>query len=399
MASSADVASTPGAPHLRSLRIAVVAGEASGDILGSRLLASLRNHCDELIVEGIGGPLMQAQGMDSLYPMERLSVMGFVEPLRRLPELLRIRGALYRHFRDNPPDLFLGIDAPDFNLRLERKLRKQGVPTAHLVSPSVWAWRQGRIRKIRRAVDLMLCLFPFETDIYRQHGIPVRFVGHPLADEIPGQVDVLDARTALALAPEGKLLALLPGSRGAEVRLLAPLFLRAARRLWRDNPGLSFVIPAATEALHTQLRQLLEQFPELPVTLLSGRSREAMAASDLVLLASGTATLEAALLKRPMVVAYRMAPLSWWLVSRLVRTGYAALPNVLAGRALVPELLQEAATSQALAQALRPLLAGEAPGQRRAFDDLHQSLRQDFASTAASALVEMVAKPKGVING
>ncbi|HDY82032.1 MAG TPA: lipid-A-disaccharide synthase, partial [Halieaceae bacterium] len=241
------------------MRIGVLAGEASGDILGSRVLAALKSRYDEVIVEGIGGPLLQAQGLDSLFPMERLSVMGFVEPLKRLPELLRIRAAVYRHFRDNPPDLFLGIDSPDFNLRLEKKLRRAGVTTAHLVSPSVWAWRRGRIGKIKRSVDLMLCLFPFETAIYQQHGIPVSFVGHPLADEIAERVDQAAARADLGLAPDGKLLALLPGSRGSEVRMLAPVFLQVADILWQRDRRLSFVIPAANDLRRSELMRLLQE--------------------------------------------------------------------------------------------------------------------------------------------
>lgn len=374
-----------------TLRIGVLAGEASGDILGSRVLAALRERCDELVVEGIGGPLMEAQGLSSMFPMERLSVMGFVEPLKRLPELLRIRGAVYRHFRDNPPDLFLGIDSPDFNLRLERKLRARGIRTAHLVSPSVWAWRQGRIHKIKRAVDLMLCLFPFETRIYEEHGVPVRFVGHPLADELPERVDKAAARADLGFPLEGKLLALLPGSRGAEVRMLAPLFLQAARLLRDRLPALQIALPAASDARLAEIRALLEQQPGLPVSLVDGRSREVMAAADAVLLASGTATLEGALLKRPMVVAYRMAAFSWWLITRLVRTEYAALPNVLAGRGLVPELLQDGATPEAMADALEPLLAGAeiAAVQTQAFDAIHNELRRGYAEQSALALLEL----------
>ncbi len=374
----------------RCLRIGVLAGEASGDILGSRVLAALRDQCDELVVEGIGGPLMAEQGLESLYPMERLSVMGFVEPLKRLPELLRIRSGVYRYFRDNPPDLFLGIDSPDFNLQLECKLRACGIPTAHLVSPSVWAWRQGRMRKIKRAVDLMLCLFPFETAIYRDHDVPVRFVGHPLADELPARVAAGAARVELGLHPPGRLLALLPGSRGGEVRLLAPLFLQAARLLWQRHPSLTFVIPAANEAREAELRSMLQDQADLPVTLVSGRSREVMAAADAILLASGTATLEAALLKRPMVVAYRMAAFSWWLISRLARTEYAALPNVLAGRALVPELLQDGATPEAMADSLERLLDSEAAAdQLRYFDSIQQQLAQGYAVQSAQALLEL----------
>lgn len=374
-----------------TLRIGILAGEASGDILGSRVLAALREQCDELIVEGIGGPLMEAQGLQSMFPMDRLSVMGFVEPLKRLPELLRIRRTVFEHFRDNPPDLFLGIDAPDFNLTLERKLKEQGIPTAHLVSPSVWAWRKRRIHKIKRSVDLMLCLFPFETKIYEEHAVPVRYVGHPLADELPNRADTVAARSSLGVAPDGPMLALLPGSRGGEVRMLAPLFLQAARLLWQKNPGLKFLLPAANQARELELRKLLDEQPDLPVTLVSGQSREVMAASDAILLASGTATLEAALVKRPMVVAYRMAALSWWLVLRLATTPFAALPNVLSGRALVPELLQDAATAEAMAAETQPLLDGAeaAREQVSAFDEIHGELRRDYAHRAAEALLEL----------
>ena len=374
------------------MRIGVLAGEASGDILGARVLAALRARYPDLVIEGIGGPLMQAQGLTSLFPMERLSVMGFVEPLRRLPELLRIRRAVLAHFSASPPDIFLGIDSPDFNLGLESRLRRRGVTTAHLVSPSVWAWRRGRVRKIRRAVDLMLCLFPFETAIYAEHGIPALFLGHPLADESPVQPDRVAARAALGLDPAAKVLALLPGSRADEVRRLAPLFLQGARLLRRAHPRLALVLPAASAGRARELERVLQDFPDLAVTLVQGRSREVMIASDAVLLASGTASLEAALLKRPMVVAYRMGALSWSLVSRLVRTPFASLPNILAGRALVQELLQDAATPPAMAAALEPLLAdaGAADAQVVAFDEIHRSLRQGFGERAATALAALV---------
>ena len=372
------------------MRIGVLAGEASGDILGSRVLKELRAQCDELIVEGIGGPLMEAQGLTSMFPMDRLSVMGFVEPLKRLPELLHIRRAVFEHFRDNPPDIFLGIDSPDFNLRLERKLREQGIKTAHLVSPSVWAWRQGRVKKIKQSVDLMLCLFPFETQVYQDHQVPVRFVGHPLADELPNRVDALAARQALGLATDNKLLAMLPGSRSGEVSRLAPAFLAAARLLWQQNPQLRFVMPAANTAREVELKVLLAQQPDLPVTLVCGHSRETMAAADAVLLASGTATLEAALIKRPMVVTYRMAAFSWWLVTRLVKISFAALPNVLAGRSVVPELLQDAAVPEAMAAAIEPLLVDEAiANQLQAFDRIHVQLKQGYAAKSANALLQL----------
>lgn len=375
------------------MRIGVVAGEASGDLLGARVLAALRMRFPGLVVEGIGGPLMEAQGLRSMFPLERLSVMGFVEPLKRLPELLRIRRSVYDHFDASPPDLFLGIDSPDFNLRLERRLRERGITTAHLVSPSIWAWRQGRIHSIKRAVDMMLCLFPFETAIYAEQGIPACFVGHPLADELSPQPDRTAARRALGLDSAPTTLALLPGSRGSEVRLLAPLFLQAARLLRQSDPGLALVLPAAGPARESELRQLLGSYRDLGVTVVQGRSREVMAACDAVLVASGTATLEAALLKRPMVVAYRMGALSWLLLKWLVKTPYAALPNILAGRALVPELLQRAATPAALAAALRPLLAGGPAATRQlgAFEGIHRELCQDYGERAAEALSALVA--------
>ncbi len=378
------------------MRIGVLAGEASGDILGARVLAALRQRFPDLCVEGIGGPLMEAQGLRSMAPMERLAVMGFVEPLARLPELLRIRREVLAHFSANPPDVFLGIDSPDFNLRLEQQLRARGVATAHLVSPSVWAWRAGRIGKIKRAVDLMLCLFPFETAIYRQHGVPVQFVGHPLADEIPLQPDRAAARRALGLAPASRVLALLPGSRAGEVRLLAPLFLRTATLLREADPGLVLVLPAANPALADELERLLAGHAAPAVTLVHGRSREVMMASDAVLLASGTATLEAALLRRPMVVAYRMGALSWLLLRQLVNIPYAALPNILAGRALVPELLQGSATPEAMAEALQPLLSGgpAVSAQLQGFDSIQRDLSGGFAERAADALAALAAGSK-----
>jgi lipid-A-disaccharide synthase len=278
-------------------------------------------------------------------------------------------------------------------LRLEQQLRRCGVLTAHLVSPSVWAWRKRRIRKIRRAVDLMLCLFPFETAIYREHGVPVRYVGHPLADEISPVSDAVPMWRQLGLEVPGELLALLPGSRESEVRLLAPRFLEAARLLRAQFPALSFVIPAASEQRMAQLRGMLRDYPDLSVTLVSGQSRETMAAADAVLLASGTATLETALIGRPMVVAYRMGELSWQLLSRLVSTPYAALPNILAGREMVPELIQGDANAPALAAAVTPLLAGgeESQLQLRGLERLRDSLRLNSSSASAEALLELVA--------
>jgi lipid-A-disaccharide synthase len=372
----------------KPLRIGILAGESSGDILGSHLLRALRQRFGDIEVRGIGGPLMAAEGLHSLYPMERLSVMGFVEPFKRLPELLRIRGALFRELRDDPPDVFIGIDSPDFTLHLEQKLRRFGVKTVHLVSPSVWAWRKGRIRKIKRAVDLMLCLFPFETAIYRENDVPVAFVGHPLADDIPLESDRQAARDALAVSSSTRLVALLPGSRGSEVRLLAPLFLAVAQKMAAADSNLAFVLPAASDARYRELETLVAQYPNVPVMLTAGQSSRAMVASDAVLLASGTATLEAMLLKRPMVVAYRMAAISWAVISRLVSTPFVALPNVLAGRELVPELLQNQATVTGIIQALEKQLA-DTKGKADIlveFDRIHRDLRLDFSAQAAQAI-------------
>ena len=382
---------------MSGLRIGILAGESSGDILGSRLIIALKKQFGDVQFEGIGGPLMEAQGLESRFPMDRLSVMGFIEPLKRLPELLRIRGSLYRHFRDNPPDIFIGIDSPDFTLHLEQKLRKVGITTAHLVSPSVWAWRKRRIRKIKRAVDLMLCLFPFETEVYRENGVPVAFVGHPLADEIPMRVEPGAARAMLGLPVSGKVLALLPGSRGGEVRLLAPLFLQTAQRVRQHDTQLSVVMPAVNDARYVELKVLLQSYPELSVTLVKGKSREVIAAADAVLLASGTATLEAMLLKRPMVIAYRMAAFSWAVISRLATIKYVGLPNLLAGRLLVPEFIQNDADAEAMAVAVQAQLSS-GQGQHdllAEYDTIHGQLALDFSTRSAQAIAALLSEKAG----
>jgi lipid-A-disaccharide synthase len=375
----------------RPLQLGVVAGEASGDMLGARVIEAFRIRYPDLAVRGVGGPAMEAAGLYSHFPLERLAVNGLVEPLRRLPELLSRRADLLRMFRASPPDIFLSIDAPDFNLWLARNLRASGVPTAHLVSPSVWAWRKGRLRGIASAVDMMLCLFPFETDIYRQYGIPVRCVGHPLADELSAPLDRDDARRELDLAGQGPVLALLPGSRAAEVAALAPVFLRTARLLRAGNPGLAVLIPASSRERRAQLEVLVSEFPDLSVTLLDGSAKVALAAADAVLVAAGTATLEAALLQRPMVVAYKMHAISWAVLSRLVRTAHVALPNLLAGREVVAEFLQDAATPQALAGALSPMLRGDAGSAslQEQYQQLAVMLRLNCAQRVASVLDAM----------
>ncbi|WP_263225833.1 lipid-A-disaccharide synthase [Pseudomonas alabamensis] len=372
---------------MAQLCVALVAGEASGDILGSGLMRALKARHPDVRFIGVGGPLMEAEGLVSSFPMERLAVMGLVEVLGRLRELLKRRKALVADLIAQRPDVFIGIDAPDFNLDIERKLRRAGIKTVHYVSPSVWAWRQKRVLKIREGCDLMLTLLPFEARFYEEQGVPVRFVGHPLADTIALSADREAARAELGLG-DGPVVALMPGSRGGEVGRLGALFLDTARLLVERVPNLRFVVPCANAARRAQLEQMLAG-RELPVTLLDGRSHQALAACDAVLIASGTATLEALLYKRPMVVAYRLSPVTFWILKRMVKSPYVSLPNLLAQRMLVPELLQDAATEQALAQALLPLLA-DGRGQTEHFEQIHHSLRRDASNQAADAVLALV---------
>nr|WP_164486544.1 lipid-A-disaccharide synthase [Pseudomonas chlororaphis] len=372
------------------LRIALVAGEASGDILGAGLMRALKAQHPAVEFIGVGGPLMQAQGLVSYFPMERLAVMGLVEVLGRLRELLARRKKLVQTLIAEKPDVFIGIDAPDFNLNIELQLRQAGIKTVHYVSPSVWAWRQKRVLKIREGCDLMLTLFPFEAKFYEEKGVPVRFVGHSLADAIPLEADRAVARAELGL-PGGPLVALMPGSRGGEVGRLGALFLDAAQRLRTLRPGVRFVMPCASPERRTQLEELLVG-RDLPLTLLSGQSHQALAACDAVLIASGTATLEALLYKRPMVVAYRLAPLTFWILKRMVKSPYISLPNLLAQRLLVPELLQDDATAEALAQTLSPLIE-DGQEQTRGFDEIHRTLRRDASNQAAEAVLNLIGKP------
>ncbi|TNE75725.1 MAG: lipid-A-disaccharide synthase [Gammaproteobacteria bacterium] len=375
-----------------AIKIGIVVGEASGDQLGAGLIKALRVHFPDAIFEGIGGPKMQAQGFHSLYPMDRLSVMGLVEPLKRLPELLGIRRGLFQHFLNQRFDLVLGIDSPDFNLGLELKLRRAGIKTAHYVSPSVWAWRQGRIKKIARAVDLMITLFPFEADFYRRHDVPVACVGHPLADDIPLQPDTAQARAELGIDPAAKVLTLMPGSRASEVESLGRLFLDTAVRCRQVVPDLQLLIPAASRERKAQLAVLLEEYPGVPCRLLDGQSHLAMNAADVVLLSSGTSALEAMLLKKPMVVSYRLGKWTYALVSRMLKVDWVSLPNLLAGETLVPELLQDEATVEQLAPAVEQLLQNSdyvAKLEQR-FTELHQSLRHGGSEAAASALSGLI---------
>lgn len=369
-------------------RIALVAGEASGDLLGAGLIEALRERFPDARFEGVAGPRMQAVGCEALFPAERLAVMGLTEVVRHLPELLRIRRTLVAAWTRDPPDVFVGVDAPDFNLGLELKLRRAGIPTVHYVSPSVWAWRQYRVRKIARAVDLMLTLLPFEAKFYEEHGVPVRFVGHPMADDIPLHVNKDDAKRALGLRGDAPVLAVLPGSRRTEVEALGEIFLRAAQLLQRERAA-QICIPAATPAIREMITTIATTYvPALQCTVLDGKARELLAAADAALIASGTATLEAALLHCPMAVAYRLSPMTYAIATRLVKTPYVALPNLLAGEPLVPELIQERATPQALRDAVSPYLA---PGERReglvrAFRDMHATLRRNASACAADAV-------------
>ncbi len=372
---------------MANLRIALVAGEASGDILGAGLMRALKAQHPAVEFIGVGGPLMQAEGLTSYFPMERLSVMGLVEVLGRLRELLARRKLLIQTLIEEKPDVFIGIDAPDFTLNIELKLRQAGIKTVHYVSPSVWAWRQKRVLKIREGCDLMLTLLPFEARFYEEKGVPVRFVGHTLADTIPLQADRAAARAELGL-PDGPLVALMPGSRGGEVGRLASVFFDAAERLQVLKPGVRFVLPCASPQRRAQIETLLEG-RNLPLTLLDGQSHRALAACDAVLIASGTATLEALLYKRPMVVAYRLAPLTFWILKRMVKSPYISLPNLLAQRLLVPELLQDDATPEALAQTLLPLIDG-GEEQTRGFDDIHRTLRRDASNQAADAVLTLI---------
>lgn len=378
------------------MRIAMVAGEQSGDILGAGLIMALKRRYPDARFEGIGGERMQAEGFETLVPLEKLSVMGLVEVLRHLTELLKIRRSLYRRYSADRPSVFIGIDAPDFNLPLERKLRSVGVPTVHYVSPQVWAWRQRRVAKIARSIDLMLTLYPFEAVFYRNHGVSVHCVGHPLADEIPLQPDRTTARCTLGLTEdEAPLVALLPGSRKGEVDFLGPLFLDCARWLMEKRPGLRFVMPAATEKLRERLAALLRaRATDLPVALVARRAREVMTAADVVLLASGTATLEAMLLKRPMVVAYKMSRLTMWIASRLVKVAYISQPNLLAGRELVKEFIQDAATMENLGAAVLALLDDPAACARleTEFAVIHRQLRRGASEQAAEAIAELLGR-------
>ncbi|WP_434984252.1 lipid-A-disaccharide synthase [Vreelandella zhaodongensis] len=376
-------------------RVYLVAGELSGDILGAGLMRELRLCHPDVEFRGLGGPRMEAQGLASRFPLETLSVMGLVEVVKHLPELISVRRTLREEALAWQPDIMIGIDAPDFNIGLEKQLRAHGLKTAHYVSPSVWAWRQGRVKKIAKAVDGMLTLLPFEADFYHRHHVPVAFVGHPLADEMPLDNDRQATRQALGLPNQAPIVALLPGSRGNEIRFLGDTFLRAAELLCQRNESLRVVIPAATQQRYQEITLLLSSHPALSerVMLLEGQAREAMVASDAVLLASGTAALEAMLCHRSMLVAYKMAPATHWLAKRLVKTQWISLPNLIAQERLVPELIQDAATPEAIADQLDEMLgnAEMRHALETRFADMHRALQRNASQRAAQAIISLVA--------
>ncbi|UDG80127.1 lipid-A-disaccharide synthase [Candidatus Steffania adelgidicola] len=378
----------------RPITIGLVAGETSGDILGAGLIRALRGHLSEIRFVGVAGPRMQAEGMEAWYDMEELAVMGIMEIIERLPRLLRIRRDLTRRFAALLPDVFVGIDAPEFTLALESRLKRLGIRTIHYVSPSVWAWRKKRVFKIGRATDNILAFLPFEKALYDRYNIPCQFIGHTLADMIPLDPDKAAARKALGIPPHVRCLALLPGSRQSEIAMLSADFLRAADRVRQHFPGLEIIVPLVNSARRAQFERIQAEVAlPLPVRLLNdNQSHQAMIAGDVALLASGTAALECMLAKCPMVVAYRMKSPTFTLARWLVKTPWVSLPNLLAGRELVKELLQKACEPTALAEALVMLLDDN--HQRHAlvttFRQLHQEIRCNADEQAASAVLALI---------
>lgn len=395
MTAPASVSLISGSPSGPPLRIALFAGEASGDLLGAGLIEQLRARYPQAIFAGVGGDAMRAAGMETWHDASELAVMGLSEVLRHLPRLLKLRRTLRARLLDWRPDVFIGIDAPDFNLGLERALKDRGIRTVHYVSPSIWAWRQGRAAKIGRSADLVLCLFPMEPPIYATHGVDARFVGHPLAEMVALEPDRAAARDVLGLPQDASVLAVLPGSRLGEIGRLGEVFLDAAARVAAALPGLQIVVPAANAGCRAAIDALLAhpRFATLDVRVLDGQARAAMVASDVVLLASGTATLEALLAKRPMVVGYRIAPSTAFLVRlfKLMKVDRFSLPNVLAGRTIAPEFMQENCTPENLSAAVLHWFRDPAAADalQPVYRDLHLQLRQGASATAADAVARL----------
>lgn len=372
--------------------LALVAGEASGDLLAAQLLGGLRQRWPDMRTVGIGGPQMMAQGFEVWWPSEKLAVRGYAEVLRHYAEIAAIRRRLRERLLAHPPALFIGVDAPDFNLGLEQNLRQRGIKTLHFICPSIWAWRAERVKQIKASADHVLCIFPFEPPLLAQHGISATYVGHPLASVIPLEPQREAARAQLGFAASDTVLAVLPGSRASEIHYLAERFFAAARLVAQAHGQLKIVVPAAPAQLERVRLALQKTGMAEQVVLLQGQSHLALQACDLVLVASGTATLEAALFKRPMVIAYNMHPLSWWLMRRMRLQAWVGLPNILCAQSLVPELLQDQATPQALARALLDWL--DAPQRitqvRQAFEQLHLELRRDTAALASDAINTLI---------
>ncbi len=379
----------------RKVRIGIVAGEASGDLLGSHLVRALKEKLPEIEFVGVGGPKMQSAGVTSLFPMEKLAVMGYVEVLKRYFQIIAIRRKLIRYFKSNPPDIFIGVDAPDFNLDLERDLKKAGIPAIHYVSPSIWAWRGERIHKIRKSCTKVLALFPFEKELYDKAGIDADYVGHPLADMVPESADRTAMRRNMKLPLDAKIFAFLPGSRQSELQYMADTFIQTAllvREKWSDA---RFLVPLASRETRALFEEAIyrNHAEDIAFTLFFGHAVDAMIASDIVLVASGTATLEAALLKRPMVITYKMAPLTYSLKKRKKYQPYVGLPNILSGKFVVPELLQDEATPENLSRALINLMQDEAVIRKLedVFAEMQRSLRQNTAEKASLAILPLLA--------
>lgn len=376
----------------------MVAGESSGDLLAGRLLSGLRPQLPDTDFHGIGGPRMAEYGFRSDWPMEKLSVRGLFEVLAHYREIKGIQRALRDKLLAERPAVFIGVDAPDFNFGLEAPLKQAGIPTMHFISPSIWAWRGGRIKKIAKAVSHMLVVFPFEEAIYREAGIPVTYVGYPLAEVIPLKPDVLSARAELGLSPDARVVAILPGSRMSELKYNAAAFIESARLLARRDPSMRFIVPMAGERQRQYFQELISRaaLDEVPLQVLPGQSHLAIAASDAVLVASGTATLEVALFKKPMVIAYKMMRASWEILRHMGYQPWIGLPNILAREFLVPELLQDAASPQALADALWTQLTNESNRSMlyQRFSEMHHSLLRDTARESAQAVLRLIGRPE-----
>ncbi|MGO2418982.1 lipid-A-disaccharide synthase [Vibrio casei] len=375
----------------RPLRIGVIAGELSGDTLGAGLIKAIKDLHPDAEFVGIGGPQMIAEGCQSLFEMEELSVMGLVEVLGRLPRLLKVKKTIVEHFKQNPPDVFIGIDAPDFNLRVELDLKRASIKTVHYVSPSVWAWRQNRIHGIAEATNLVLAFLPFEKAFYDKFNVPCEFIGHTLADTIPLETDKVSARETLGLEQRKTWLAVLPGSRGSELKMLCEPFIQTCQKLSKNHPELGFVVAVVNQKRREQFEAAWHSIaPELHFELIDGTARTVMEASDIVMLASGTVALECMLVNRPMVVGYRVNALTAFIARRMLKTPYVSLPNILADKELVKEYLQENCTPENLTQEIERLMTDEGKDMQASFHDMHQWIRKDADAQAAKAVLRLI---------